>query len=252
MRILPVVHTKLKRREQDVWRLCIDIVPTEDYFPDPTGRDLYEIHRVERDLHDVIDLAEQGIYDKSVVEQIDADFAKAQDEADKARRTNQETAGVPSFRKRVVIDEFWGDLLDEDGQVMQRNIVCAMANEQYLIRPPELNPFWHGESPFVTSPLVRVPYSVWHKAIYDHASPLNFALNEMLNLILDGGISSVWGIKQLRQDWLEDPRQVANGVPQGITLSVKAEMPADMKPGECRVVKIEVDAAAPELGDKND
>jgi hypothetical protein len=70
---------------------------------------------------------------------------------------------------------------------------------------------------------------VWHKAIYDHGAPLNFALNELFNLMLDGGISSVWGMKQLRTDWLEDPRQVASGIPQGITLAVKAEMPPDVK-----------------------
>ncbi len=225
----PVVRSKLKRREKQTWRLCIDLIKPEDYFPDPTGRSLYEIHQVERDIHDVEDLAEQGIYDQKVVELIQQDFARAQEEWDKARSRNQEVAGPPSFRKRVLIHEFWGDVLTPNGRIAERNIVCAMANDQYLLRPPEANPLWHGESPFVAAPLIRVPDSVWHKAIYDHGSPLNLALNELFNLMLDGGISSVWGIKQLRTDWLEDPRQVASGVPQGITLAVKQEMPPDMK-----------------------
>ena len=225
----PVVRHMLKRRERPVWRLCIDIVKPADYFPDPTGRNLYEIHAVERDLHDVQDLADQGIYDPAVVEDLEQDFAKAEDDAKKARRANQDYSATPDFRKRVKIDEFWGSLLDEEGQLAERNIVCAVANDRYLLRPPEPNPNWHGESPFVTAPLVRVPGSVWHKAIYDHGTPLNFAENELFNLMLDGGISSVWGVKQLRQGWLEDARQVAGGIPQGITLGVKDEMPPDMK-----------------------
>ena len=225
----PVVKHTLKRRERQLWRLCVDVVKPADYFPDPTGRNLYELHQVYRDLHDVEDLAEQGIYDPEVVEQIQQDFADQEEQWKRERRANQDHAPRPSFRKQVQIDEFWGDLLEADGRIAERNIVCAIANDRYLLRPPEPNPLWHGESPFVASPLVRVPGSVWHKAIYDHGAPLNFAENELFNLMLDGGISSVWGIKQLRADWLEDPRQVAGGIPQGITLQVKQEMPPDMK-----------------------
>ena len=236
----PVVKHTLKRRERERWRLCVDIVRAADYFPDPTGRNLYEIHQVDRDLHDVVDLAEQGIYDPDVVEQIAQDFTVPEDQWKKERKQNQDHAAAPSFRKQVRIDEFWGDLLDADGQLAERNVVCAIANDRYLLRPPEPNPLWHGESPFVRAPLIRVPGSVWHKAIYDHGTPLNFAENELFNLMLDGGISSVWGIKQLRQEWLEDPRQVAGGIPQGITLSVKQEMPADQK-----VVEVVATGAVP-------
>jgi len=123
----------------------------------------------------------------------------------------------------------WGDILDHRGHVAERNIVCAVANDQFLIRDPESNPNWHGEDPFVISPLIRVPETVWHKALYDHSSPLNIALNEMFNLMLDGGMAAVWGVRQLRLDGLEDPRQVSGGVPQGETLIVKADFPTNQK-----------------------
>jgi len=80
----------------------------------------------------------------------------------------------------------------------------------------------------VAVPLIRVPFSTWHKALADNMVPLNMAQNELFNLMFDGGMASVWGTRQLRADWLEDPRQVSDGIPQGSTLTVNANCP----PGE--------------------
>ena len=68
-------------------------------------------------------------------------------------------------RHRIRIDEFWGTLLDQNGQVMYQNCVCTVAAGKFMIRPPVANPLWHGESPFVVAPLVRVPHTVWHEAM---------------------------------------------------------------------------------------
>jgi len=201
------------------WSLAIDLIPPENYYPDPTGRNLYEIQRTERDLIDVIELAEQGVYDKKVVDQIRADEKRSELEVmERKRELRQEATPPPAFRKRVVIDEFWGTLMDKEGKVIHENVTCTIANETYLIRKPIPNPFWHGESPFVAAPLIRVPFSTFHKALYDDAVPLNEAMNEMFNLMLDGGIASVWGINELRPHLLEDSRQVSDGISQGTTL----------------------------------
>lgn len=220
----------IQMEEYDEWRLRIDLVRPEDYYPDPTGNNLYEIHRVERDLHEVMEMAEYGIYDKKAVKLlVDTDFKRPEDEIRDDRARAQEQTTPPSFRKRVMLDEFWGTLLHEDGTVAHRNVVAVVANEKYLIRPPEPNPFWHQESPFVVAPLVRVPWSVWHKAMYDEATDLNIAINEMFNLMLDGGLAAVWGVKQLRIDDLEEPGQVSGGVKQGAVLAVKNTIPPGTK-----------------------
>ena len=215
--------------EKSVWRPRIDLVRTEDYYPDPTGRGLYEIHEVERDISAVVEMAEAGIYDASVIAQIEEDFVKESDQKRSEAQRGQTESSAPEFRKRIVITEYWGSLLNSRGRVTERNIVCAIANRKYLIRKPEPNPFWHGESPFVCGSILRVPHSVWHKALYDHAAQLNIALNELFNLMLDGGLAQVWGIKQLRINDLVDPGQVSGGIPQGVTLSVKNTLPYGMK-----------------------
>lgn len=204
-----------KRR---VWRLRIDVVPADEYFPDPTGANLYRIHEVERDLSDVIASAESGIYDKDVVAKIKEDYQRDAEHKPRASQKNQNETTKPQFRKKVVIREFWGTMLNEDGTVLERDCLCAVANDKYVIRKPEPYPYWHGSHPFVDAPLIRVPGSTWHKAVYDHAASLNIALNEMYNLMLDGAMAAVWGVRQLRPDMLEDPSQVSNGIPPGTTL----------------------------------
>lgn len=211
------------------WALQIDLINPDDYFPDPTGRGLYEIHRVERDLHEVVEMAEQGIYDKAVVAEITQDFSLKEEESRSHAMRNQPVPPSPDWRKRIILEEYWGTLLGDDGRVVKANIVCTVANDRWVIREPEPNPFWHGQSPFVVAPLVRVPFSVWHKALLDHATQLNYAANELFNLMLDGGIASVWGVRQIRADWLENPSQISAGIPQGATLAVKAETPVGAK-----------------------
>lgn len=228
--VVPSITSNLIRKEMDAWQLVIDLIPPEDYLPDPTGRSLYEMHEVERDLWEVQEMADAGVYDPAVVEMIEEDFRQISERAYATREQERENRieSAPGFRKRVVLVEFWGTLLDMRGRVAEKNIVCTMANDKYLIRPPEPNPFWHGERPFVTRPLLRVPFSTWHKAHFDHAVDLNLALNELYNLMLDGGVSSVWGVRLLRPEYLDDPRQVKDGIAPGDTLIVKDGTPPNV------------------------
>lgn len=219
------LHDRLMIEERDVWHLAIEAVRPEDYYPDPSGRCLYEIHRTERDLHEVLAMADQGIYDRTLVADIEQTFVDHDRRYREHLQTGQDEVTPPSFRKKVILDEFWGTLVDRDGQVIAKNIVATLANDQFLIRRPEPNPFWHQESPFVVAPLVRVPGSVWHKALLDHATQLNFAINELFNLMLDGGIASVWGIRQVKMSSLENAKDFADGIPQGATLLVKEDVP---------------------------
>lgn len=211
------------------WKLRIDLIPTSDYYPDPTGRGLYEIHIVERDWFDVRAMAEQGIYEKAAIEAITEDYAREDDEKMRERTRNQDETTAPSMRRRIKISEVWGTILDEDGKVVETNGIFAVANDKYVIRKLRKNPFWHGESPFVVAPLSQTPFTVWGKALYDDGIDLNFALNELFNLILDGGISAVWGVKQLHKDWLEDPSQVSGGIKQNTTLVLSASAPPQGK-----------------------
>ena len=175
--------------------------------------------------------AGEKIYLKSVLDEIKASRRReAEHELEKRNRYQQaKGAPEPTARKRIVIDECWGTILDDDGDVVATNQVWAIANDDHLIRPPADNPWWHGESPLVVVPLIRQPFTVFPMALYDQVVPLNLAINELFNLMLDGGLASVWGVRQLRADYLEDAGDVSEGIPQGKTLMVREDMPEGMK-----------------------
>ncbi len=227
------VVKKLYRSTDKVWQLAIDMIPQKDYFPDPTGKGLYEIHAMDLDLFEIKRQVKSktnptGIYEKSAVDQLAGEISNLEESAKRARANGQ---NVPenSYRKTIRVKEFWGTLLDSEGNVLHENVVCAVANERFLIRKPQKNPFWHGSSPFLTTPIIRVPDSVWHKALMDAPTAYNKAMNELFNLNLDAAMMAAHGIKQIRTDWLEDPSQISQGIPAGTTLEVSSNCPPGQK-----------------------
>lgn len=211
--------------EGKVWRLVVELVRPEDYYPDPTGRGLYEIHRTRKDLHEVIAMAEEGEYDAEAVAELAGSFTDYETQRRLARETDQDTSQPPSFRKEIELLEFWGTVLDSSGNVVERNVRATLANDRFLIRRPAPNPYWHQESPFIVAPLLRVPFSVFHRALFDHAVRLNLAMNEIFNLILDGGIGAVWGVRQVKLGLVDNAEDFTDGIPQGATIFVKDEAP---------------------------
>lgn len=223
---------QLMMRQDKCWQLDIRLIRHEDYYPDPTGRGLYEMEDTYMDLHEVKALAEgdDAIYDMDVVNQLSGSFdaSGSDQEWNKSRETGQDVANA-GFRKQVKITEIWGNLLDYEGNVVHENCMCTVANDRFVIQKPIPNPFWHQESPYVAAALLSVPHAVWPKAIMDAATSLNLSANEIFNLLLDSGMMSVHGIKQLRTDWLEDQADVADGIQQGATLKVNASCPPGQK-----------------------
>jgi hypothetical protein len=219
---VPQETLQLGRRPVRRWQLFIDIVRPQDFYIDPTGRGLYVIHEVERDLHDVQALADAGVYDRDAVAKLAAEDFPLTERPPEEQGERGGPIGPIGPRKRVVLSEFWGTILAPDGSVLGENRLVTVANDRVVLRNVE-NPFWHGQSPFVWAPLIRVPFTVWHKGLFDAATRLNLALNELFNLMLDGGLASVWGVRQLREEALADPRQVASGIPQGATLVVRGD-----------------------------
>lgn len=219
---------KLERKDKKVWELNISLLRQEDYYPDPTGRGLYEMQDIWMDYHQIEALASgpDAIYDMSVVKNLRGQYeGMGQDkEYQKSRETAQDVTGH-GYRNQIKVTECWGSILNEQGELVHENVVWTVANDQWVIQKPTENPYWHGQSPFVTCAIISVPHSVWGKALMDAPSMLNRASNEMFNLILDGGMMSVHGIKALKKHYLEDPSQVEEGITPGDTLMINSSCP---------------------------
>ena len=222
------LNRQLIKIHNKAWELSIELIRQEDYLPDPSGLGLYEMQDSWIDAYALRQLAEgdNAIYDKAIVEKCIAAGAseKPGDANKRAHETGQNVANA-GYRKQVKLTEVWGNILGPNGELLHENIVTTIANDQYVIRKPTKNPYWHGDSPFIAIPILSVPHSVWHKAVMDSATHLNLAINEMFNLMVDGGMMAVHGIKQVREDWLDDVNQVAEGITAGTTLKANSSTP---------------------------
>lgn len=224
------VERALVRRDKRVWQLQLDLIRQEDYFPDPTGRGLYELQRIEMDWHELEAIARQHPedYDLAAINNISFSVDDLQ-RAKKSRETGQNIT-LSQFRRVVTIWELHGTLIERGtGKVLHENCICAIDGQGNVIRPPKPNKAWHGKSPYVVSPIIRVPLSVWHKALMDAPTRHNIAMNELYNLLVDAAMMEVHGIKQLRTSWLENSNQVSEGIAPGTTLLVNNSCPPGAK-----------------------
>ncbi len=231
----PLTETeKLYKNKKPSSRLKIDLIRQRDYFPDPTAEGLYKMQRIEKDLWEVLALAKANpeTFDPEALDMLKSSLTGSEAGAENTHKANETGQAVQSngFRKRVELMECWGKILDSStGEVLHDRVVTLVAQDKYVIMPPTPYPFWTNEDPFVASPLIRVPHSVWHRALMDAPTSLNHTKNEIFNLIIDGGIQAVFGLKQIREHWLEDPSQIADGIFPGISLSVNQSCPPGQK-----------------------
>lgn len=218
------------KKERPVWQLDLSLVRQEDWFPDPTGDGLYEQEAIELDHHILVKLAKKfpQEFDLHAIMSLKPNPEEMQ-KVNKRRETDQNTP-YSNPRKRIRIIEHWGTICDPDtGEILHENCLARFTPAGEIITAPMPNPNWHGESPYVVSPIIRVPGSVWHRALMDAPTRHNLAINEVYNLMLDSGLSSVFGIRQCREDYLDDPAQISDGVAPGTTLMVNSSCPPGQK-----------------------
>lgn len=234
----------LIRKVRQYWELQLSLVRHEDFFPDPSGDGLYNIERVEMDHHALIQLAENNPdagFDLDAIKNMTAQIDDLQ-KAKKSRETGQNPT-YSQYRKRVTFYDFEGTLLEQGtGKVLMENCLAACDLQGNVIRKPIKNPYWHGGSQYIAAPIIRVPRSVWHRALADAGTKHNQAMNEVWNLMVDGAMMEVHGIKQVHAAWLEDPSQVSDGIKPGSSLLVNSQCP----PGAKVLERVDTSALTPE------
>lgn len=217
----------LEKIDDKTWEITFSIIRAENYYPDPDGKKLYEIEDAWLDFYELKAAAEADEdYDKSMIDGLSrADMTDVEENHGKSRETGQDTTS-PSHRPKPKVTYFWGSILHPtSGEMVYENVEAVIVNDTHLVMKPRPNSLWHQRSPYTVSPLMEVANSVWHKAPMDAPTKHNRALTEMYNLMVDAGMKQVHAISQIRKDWLDNPAQVSNGIPDGTALVVNAMCP---------------------------
>lgn len=221
----------LDKVEDKTWEMKFDVVRAENYYPDPTGKGLYEIEDMWPDFHELKYLAESDEdYDLEAINKLSkSDMTDMEESYGKSRETGQNTTSH-GHRPRPKVTEYWGTILDPStGEVCYENIQAVVVNDTHLVMKPRPNPLWHQCSPYTASPLIEVANSVWHRALMDAPTQHNKALIEIYNLLVDAAMKQVHAISQVRKDWLDNPAQVSDGIPPGSALMANAMCPPGAK-----------------------
>jgi hypothetical protein len=212
--------------DEQTWELRFSDLRQEDYFPDPTCSDLFEIDECMMDLHVLKKIAKADPdYDMEAINRLkawgDADLS----EQERSQETGQNVS-APRMRPRVKVTNFFGTIVDEvTGDIKHENCIMTIGNDMEIIRGPIPNPMWHQKNDIVAAALIEFTNSPWGIAMMDAGTKHNRSLIELFNLMLDSAFKSVWGVNQIRTDVLADPTQITDGIRWGSNIQVDSRLP---------------------------
>jgi hypothetical protein len=219
-------------------RVRVDAVDPEELYYDPTGRGLYRIREYETDAHVVErwatlrDVQGKPIYDPAAIRQA---LAGGSHRTDNAQFNAGQQTGEPRYdegpaRKTAKIVEYVGVLLDANGKEVLSNCVVVQCNDNWIIRSPEINPYWHGQDWIIAAPMLDVPGSIYGRSYVELFEQLSGTFEELTNLVLDGvSVSSIPSYVYF-PELLENPEDLANGVRPGQAYEAKRGAPTNAKP----------------------
>lgn len=204
-------------KQESGWVRVESVDPREVWY-DPQGRNLYRKRQYEVDKHELLQMARESddednpLYDMDQIEQLAAQVDEEQREnRRRSTGTGQEQAGN-SGRKPIKIEEWLGTIILPDGRVAASDALTIVANDKFIIRGPEENPFWHERDWIVYTPMVSVPLSVYGRSYMEDWVEVADAFIELTNLMLDGVFVSAIKSFVANPELLDEPQDLLEGV----------------------------------------
>lgn len=171
------------------------VIPT-DFWLDPSGQNRYVIHRSKRHLSDLWKLTKPQV-DPMTGEELlpaiyDADEVSRIRPGSRDRKLDQFASTIRRERylayedMTVDVYEIWGDIPDPStGVVMYPNCFATFVDKQWLLRPPQENPFWHQRLPFIDFRAMLNPHQIYGYGFLTQGSLLQFEIDRVLQLMID-------------------------------------------------------------------
>jgi hypothetical protein len=210
-----------KERPDGTGYVSVEPLDPRALWFDHTGRGLYRIRRIEVDKSEMLRLARQTnkrgkkIYNLQQIENL-ASYLRVEMQEEQRRLTG---SGVEqtSWRKPLTLDEYLCTIVDTDGQVLATNSLVIVANERFIIRGPEANPFWHKRDWIVSTPLITVPLAPYGRSYMENMGSMARLFNDLTNLIMDAVYTSALKAFAINPSLLEDPTQADEGLSPNVT-----------------------------------
>ena len=197
-------------------RVAIDTVDPRFVWLDHTGRNMYRVRRIEVDRHELQEMVKQkdkrgnAIWKLGNMESL-INSLTLYDMVYKA-----EMAGHGVFtsspRAPITLDEYIATVVSNTGEVIAERSLCVVANQKFLLRGPEKNPFWHGSDWLTYTPLLPTPLSVYGRTYMEDFASIATTFTELTNLLLDAAFASSLKAWAVVPGLLMNPEQLASGI----------------------------------------
>lgn len=207
----------LWKKDTEYGRVAIETVDPRHVYLDPTYRNLYRVRRIELDKHELIKMARMRdgkgnpFYNLEAILQLQASL-HLESQKEREDLTGHGAEQQVSSRTPITLDEYIATVVAPDGRVLADDALMVVANDQYLIRGPEKNPYWHGKDWLVFAPLVHTPLSVYGRSYMEDFGSLARTFNNLTNLLLDAVQVSSLKAFTVVPSLLTNPEQLAGGI----------------------------------------
>jgi len=168
-------------------------------------------------LSDVLTWADdkaKGYDKKQIKEMAKVDYGTEPTEEVKERLKDLDIdEATNKYRKQVLIQRYWGDVTNENGEVVDRNCYFEMANGEYLILPPKPNPYWHKKLPFITCSPLRVIFRKTGQSLLEGMRTIQSTMNNIVNMQVDALKYELLGIPEIDTSKVLNPAELSALVP---------------------------------------
>lgn len=185
-------------------------------------RNSYKIERATVEFSYIEALAKKGVYSKEAVERL---HQRSQDRVDKYQEQERKQEGkaepASKFNREIDLYHYWGDLYHEDGRIAARNVHYTIGDTDVVLRKPKVNPFFHGQDPYVVGTPYVVPFSTYGRGIVEDIAGVARQITELSNLIIDGAQFDAMSAFEGDVDLIQDPKSLEKGLYPGIFIPTK-------------------------------
>lgn len=115
---------------------------------------------------------------------------------------------------KVKITEYYGPLLDKDGEIIIENGYVVIANDQTILKIAE-NPYWHSKPPYVAFSPLLVPFREEGVGLVEMTREVDRGLSRLANMSMDTLLFNLTPMWEAYPEAYEDPEDLDSGMVPG-------------------------------------
>ncbi len=166
----------------------------------------------------LIELEDKGIIPEGSTAKIKAGKSINEDKSRASLRFDetheQSNSAAPSNNTIIKLTDYYGPILDQDGNVKFKQAHVLLANDDVVLVAKE-NKLWTQQPPYVAFSPLLLPFREEGVGLIEHTVDVDKAFNRIINMTTDKQLLGLIPALEVDVDLLEDPSQLDTGLVPG-------------------------------------